>query len=814
MFFGTPHRGILLEDVRKMLENESGHPRIDLLKEIGNALNLEPDLKKFINLAQGFKVVSFYERLQTAEIAKNSKNKFSRSGNYRSALDTDSALLHLPKNLEETIPVDADHTNMVKFEYKCGTYDDVVKRVRKYMETALDDVIEDIVRLIQDQVRASMPENLNTSFYDFRVQFTLPFHRNNCFFGRGDVLSRLEKILDPRHTAGNAGYSLEMGVNAQTTIRRKTVILHGMGGIGKSQIALKYAHRFSHCYTSIFLINVDDSIVTTDSACKIVDQIVSHYVAKSQYSPDYQKISNALGIPGKLDEFGKIKDNSAEIALKVAHTWLSLRGNRGWLLLVDNNDKAKVRELDKLIPGCDWGSILVTTRLPNLHKFGEYIEVDGIGAEAGLQLLLKSSGKNRRNLDNFEIGKAQEIVKALGELPLALDQAGVFISSLQRTSAAYRIKMKEGMKAIFNEELDEPSLSLYKASVRTTWELSFQELTDDARQLLQLCAFLNNEEISEDLFRGRKSAVPWIMDDESKLDNAIKMHTWARERKDTTVQRQNAEDALKLVASAIKFAEQDRIMGMPFNLVEFHRRNGSHIKFAQAYISEYCGGSDMSIAVAEALLAIASSYRHIWHQEEAEELYKKVLATYEKVPGRDHYSTLAIMIEMADNMRRWDRLDEALERYWKVLAGYERTLGDESYEAICIIHEMAHCFKLQKRYDEAHKCYQRALAVKEKKLGEDHLMALDVFCDMACCFTAQRRYDEALECYRSYLAKRNWRLGYDESMDIGIFFDEVMLFFGYLCLFALCRFFFYLFMSIQTLYFCQGRGTGVVLLGV
>ncbi|KAL7272191.1 hypothetical protein RUND412_005018 [Rhizina undulata] len=72
MFFGTPHRGILMNDVRKMLEEDNHNPRIGLLEEIENELNLEPDLKEFIKLASagGFKVVSFYERLQTAEVVK------------------------------------------------------------------------------------------------------------------------------------------------------------------------------------------------------------------------------------------------------------------------------------------------------------------------------------------------------------------------------------------------------------------------------------------------------------------------------------------------------------------------------------------------------------------------------------------------------------------------------------------------------------------------------------------------------------------------------------------------------------------------
>ncbi|KAL7270251.1 hypothetical protein RUND412_007046 [Rhizina undulata] len=286
MFFGTPRRGILLEDVRKMLEEESRHPRVGLLDEIENALNLEPDLNEFIKLAQGFKVVSFYERLRTAEIAKNSNNCFSRSGNYRSTLDTDSALLNLPKHLEETIPVNADHTNMVKFEYKCETFEDVVQRVQKYMNTA--------PARVNERFSSSVSETSAPSFHDFNVHVILPYQRNRNFCGRGDILNRLQQLLEPRSPAENQVNPSAMRTNAQTNrAGRKMVILHGMGGVGKSQIALEYAHRFSHSYTSIFWINADYDSVTKDSAFKIVDQLVRHYAARSQSPPDYQKIANA-----------------------------------------------------------------------------------------------------------------------------------------------------------------------------------------------------------------------------------------------------------------------------------------------------------------------------------------------------------------------------------------------------------------------------------------------------------------------------------------------------------------------------------------
>ncbi|KAL7265806.1 hypothetical protein RUND412_011667, partial [Rhizina undulata] len=245
-------------------------------------------------------------------------------------------------------------------------------------------------------------------------------------------------------------------------------------------------------------------------ACKIVEQLAAHYASKSRSEPDYQAISNFLGIPGKLDSSGKIIQTATEQAIEAVHTWLAAENNRGWLLLVDNHDRARAEELEKLIPMCDWGSVLVTTRLANLDRFGELVEVEEIGAEAGLELLLKSSGKHEKPLIDSELGEATEIVKALGELPLALDQAGAYIRYLKIRFSTYRDRLEKGMEASFRRSVEGFGLPPDKASVLTTWKLSFQELHEDARKLLYLCAFLSNDDIPHELFHRGKGAVGWI----------------------------------------------------------------------------------------------------------------------------------------------------------------------------------------------------------------------------------------------------------------------------------------------------------------
>ncbi|KAL7272839.1 hypothetical protein RUND412_004336 [Rhizina undulata] len=215
---------------------------------------------------------------------------------------------------------------------------------------------------------------------DSKVLAKLPFRRNKNFCGRQDVLEKLRQILDPNTLGGDS--------------QRKTVVLYGMGGVGKSQILLEYGHRFADFYTAIFWIDAYDPSLYVAIACKIVQQLVIYYATKQQSTPDYQEIAKLLGIPGKIDSSGTFEQS---VAIEAVNYWLSAGGNRRWLLLVDNHDKAELGELAQLIPTCDWGSVIFTTRLRNFDRFSECIEVVEIGAEEGLEMLLKSSGKGQQD---------------------------------------------------------------------------------------------------------------------------------------------------------------------------------------------------------------------------------------------------------------------------------------------------------------------------------------------------------------------------------------------------------------------------------
>ncbi|KAL7271005.1 hypothetical protein RUND412_006273 [Rhizina undulata] len=819
VFFGTPHRGISMEDVRKMLvDYDISNPRIGLLNEIKDELILEPYLQGFMKLAEGFKVVSFYERLQTAEVAKNSENRYDRTGNYKSTVDTDSALLHLPKNLEDTIPVNSDHTNMVKFDHKRDTtYEDVVKRVLKFVETAPDHVntrfgaldaetsifsspayplrtgswwkitlsttsqqtnsiansdeqkiCKRIItssdgqqaqkriklhgqtlfansnisgneslapaanlslevfndrpfEILEDVMQVdgySEPNALSPNFQEYNVCIKLPFRRNPKFCGRVDILEKLKELLQAYNPSELRENKPEMQDTVQSDFRQTTAVLHGMGGAGKSQIALEFAYKFSHCYTSIFWIDAENVSRTAESAHQVAQQLIDHYTKKWRASPDYSEIANILGISGKIEASGGIKKSDTETAMKAVHNWLGKKENRRWLLLIDNHDNPE-SYLDKLIPMCDWGSVVVTTRLPELDSFGEGVEIEGIGLEAGLELLLGSSGKKRLKLNGSELGEAQNIVHTLCDLPLALEQAGAYIRSLQLSFSAYQKKLKEGMKVAFRKSLSGIGLSPEKTSVLTTWELSFQELSDNARHLLHICAFLSNEDIPDNLFRRGKSDIRWIEGDENNLDDAIQslfrlslakrkessdsfwihplVHAWSREHTDSTVQRESAQDTVMLVASAFHNKVAVEPQWRSHRDWEFPNRILTHLELCRGHILNYLSRTE-SIKTVDAWSGIASAFDYLRRYEEAGDLYQKVLQWKEKALGEDDPSTLRTIGIIANIFWKQGRPNEAFQWHERLLKQKEKVFGEDNLSALNSTHDIEMNVNIQGRF--------------------------------------------------------------------------------------------------------------------
>jgi hypothetical protein len=173
---------------------------------------------------------------------------------------------------------------------------------------------------------------------------------------------------------------------------RKVVVLHGLGGAGKSSIALEYCFRYSRSYTAVFWADATSEASLFRTARVIAEQLAAHYTRQG-VSP--QEIATFLRLRGFLDVNGQILAGEAEerrLAGAIKE-WLSIDNNGRWLLILDNYDDPSAVNIHDLLPTSDGGHVIITSRRSDLQELGRTLEIDEIDEQSGILLLLKSANR-------------------------------------------------------------------------------------------------------------------------------------------------------------------------------------------------------------------------------------------------------------------------------------------------------------------------------------------------------------------------------------------------------------------------------------
>jgi hypothetical protein len=172
------------------------------------------------------------------------------------------------------------------------------------------------------------------------------------FVGREAELQGMESILQPQ--ADSPGST------------RKVLILGGMGGIGKTQVAITYAKRHRHSYSSTFWLNASTKVTLNSSLRAVVNRIIPPETVR------------------KLDD--------DQVWVHVSN-WLSELDNSRWLLIFDNYDDSDEYKITQYHPSVAHGSIIITTRQPDRAN-GEKIKVQSMAkVEESLYVLATRSGR-------------------------------------------------------------------------------------------------------------------------------------------------------------------------------------------------------------------------------------------------------------------------------------------------------------------------------------------------------------------------------------------------------------------------------------
>jgi hypothetical protein len=173
------------------------------------------------------------------------------------------------------------------------------------------------------------------------------------FIGREAELQSMESIL-------------QLQSNSPGSIR-KVLILGGMGGIGKTQLAISYAKRHRHSYSSVLWLNANNEATLHNSVRALATRI---------FPPE---------------TISRLEDDQVWVYVS---NWLSKPDNTQWLLIFDNYDEPDQYQIEKYYPSVCQGSMIITTRRPEQVN-GEKIKIGTITLESdGLAILATRSKRS------------------------------------------------------------------------------------------------------------------------------------------------------------------------------------------------------------------------------------------------------------------------------------------------------------------------------------------------------------------------------------------------------------------------------------
>ena len=294
--------------------------------------------------------------------------------------------------------------------------------------------------------------------------------RNRAFTGRADLLDRLHQQITttPAVPAAVAVTALPTDPPTTVTAQRDAPpqVLHGLGGVGKTQLALEYAHRHASDYPIRWWIPAEQPTA-------IPAQLVA--------------LARQLGIAEHTDQTVTVAALLAELGRRVY-----------WLLIFDNAEDP--HDLAPFWPSTDAGGrVLVTSRNPSWQPLAATLPVDVWPRADAIAFLQRRVGLDQQD--------ASALAEALGDLPLALEQAAAYLQQAHIPPREYQELLASRARKLFT--LGRPATS--EQTIATIWSVSLQHVRSQApvaEELLRLCAFLAPDGIPRDLLQDHPEMLP------------------------------------------------------------------------------------------------------------------------------------------------------------------------------------------------------------------------------------------------------------------------------------------------------------------
>ncbi|KAG8724461.1 hypothetical protein FRC09_018390 [Ceratobasidium sp. 395] len=622
-------------------------------------------------------------------------------------------------------------------------------------------------------IRGSIPEASSTAP---TIKLCPP--PSPLFVGRGDLLSQIERCLG----------------DAQG---RRVCVVHGLGGVGKTQLALKYVETHANDYDHIFYLDC---------------------TSKHTIDADLKRIALA---------------KNAGDCYSDALTWLAGRKER-WLIVYNNADDTSMN-LRGYFPSCSHGCILITTRNRGMVSLAR-------GVDANCHVSNMSEGEAKELLATAA-GLAEDIatpgvalIEMLGRFPLAIVQAGAYIQANMCSIEDYLGMYTSSRGQILEDYASEvQKMDDYELTVYATWQVSYLQLSPLAKQLYGYLAFMHHDQIAENIFRiavlglKYKHALP-PTDEETRIEQMtteflanftrLTDGTWdkavfLRTIKDLTSYSLLTYDDANRIYSIHPLVQQwtRTVIAQPgttYGCVAFllassviqeyktedyaHRRVLlNHVdclpdserlrprlawRLQEVYAETGRTKDSERLAKAEyeanlkvlgredpytlgSMGSLAAAYYSQGRWAEAEVLQREVVEVRKRVSGDEHPDTLAAMRTLAVTYRNQGRWGEAEVLLREVVEVRKRVSGDEHPETLTAMGNLAVTYRNQGRWGEAEVIELKVVEARRRVSGDEHPHTLKAMVGLASTYWCQGRLGEAEALEREVLEVRK-RVSGDE----------------------------------------------------
>ncbi|OAQ72193.2 kinesin [Pochonia chlamydosporia 170] len=620
-------------------------------------------------------------------------------------------------------------------------------------------------------------------------------------FGRdGDFVKREELIDQIEHSCGRPG---------------SRTALVGLGGVGKSQLAIEYAYciRERSSDTWAFWIHASNS---------------------ARFEQSFRDIATRVKLPGRQNPKANI--------FQLVHDWLQDEKKGPWVIVLDNVDDpsflklpgpnieaaaktietSNQRPLISYIPYCQHGSVLVTSRSRGaaleLVEHANIIAIEPMNEKDALQLFQNKLGQSDNEACTIELAAALEY------MPLAIIQAAAYVLqmrprySLQKYLDEFRKSDRRKADLLGRKGGGLRRDAEAKNSILITWQISFdyiRETRPSAADLLSLMSFCDRQGIPEFLLRRRNDCTRGDgeqshrggtndmgdgdehnndADDNESIDSSSDSDS------DSTAQQSNysnndrfENDILTLRNFSFITANEDRTTFEMHRLVqlatlEWLRAHDVYEKGKHQFLVRLCAeipvGEYENWTKCQTLFPHAQSvsaqrpaskestkewatilYKAAWYAFrkgkgiEAEDLSVRAMKARKKIFDKEHEDVVwsKAMVASAYGLRgRWS---DAEELEVQVMETRKKKLGEDHPDTLTSMGNLASTLWNQGRWEAAEKLLVQVIETRKKKLGENHPDTLTSMANLAVTFWNQGRWEAAEKLLVQVIETRKKKLG-------------------------------------------------------